>query len=698
MKPPGRVVAVLAACALLCGTAAWRLASTPQTTELGPATRVVVVGVPGLTWSDVGTATPHLLALSQHAAVGSLTTRGATSFACPRDGWVTLGAGNRALFDSHDGDCRSPSSALADAAGVERINAGSTYGAEPGLLGDAVPCTRTFGRDAALGVVGAANVATASAGRRTPEGWRAAWDACPLALVSTPVLRDNAARPATLARVDALVGAVAAAVAREPQTLLMVVGVSDSPGSAQEMRLALAAPGAELGNGPVRLLRSATTGKAPYVQLIDVAPTVLVALGIDPPEVMLGRPAVATVDVEPAEQALTALRAVAADAEGARVATLPLIWAWVVVTALCCLGGVAALWRPGRRAASTLRTAAVAVAAIPVASLVADLIPWQRSDDPTLWLSVAVAVSTTALTVVALAAPWRSSPFGPVVALAVLGVLVLGLDVTTGSSLQLNGPLGYNPLVAGRFTGFGNMPFAVFSTCGLIAIAAAVHGASRRATALLIVLPGVTMVLVDGMPGLGADVGGVLALVPALLVTGMLATGVRVSLLRGAAALAAGVVVVSALAIADYQRPPQSQTHLGRFVGQVLDGTAVSVVDRKAGASLHLLLTSPVALLAPILVLTLWWLLARDTSLGRLALAQTGTAGRAALVGAAVAATLGTVLNDSGIAVFVAAGAVGVPLLLSAAATVSMAQPGLADGAVPLDDAASASSQASVGR
>lgn len=662
------VVAVLAACALLCGTAAWHLASAPKTLELPDATRVVIVGVPGLSWEDVDATTPHLLDLSQHAALGSLTTRGATSFACPRDGWVTLGAGNRALFDTHDGDCR-PDGDLVDEDAVERINDETAFDADPGLLGDQVSCTRTFGRDAALGVLGADNTTAAPAGQQGPAGWRAAWSDCPLALVSTPVLRANASYQQTLTRVDALVGRVVAAVAREPDTLLMVVGVSDSPRSSQAMHVAMVAGGAELREGPGHLLRSATTGREPYVQLIDVAPTALSILGINPPDPMLGGPMVASADDEPPEEALSRLRAVGADAEGSHVATVPLIWVWVGLISACCLGAVATLRIPGRPAVRVLRPAGVAVAAIPVASLLANLVSWQRAGQPVLVLTVALVAATASLTAVAFAGPWRSAPFGPSITLAVIGVLLLGLDVSTGSHLQLDGPLGYSPLVAGRFTGFGNIPFAVFATCGLLSIAAAVHNASRRTSALLIAAAGATMVLVDGMPGLGADVGGVLALVPALLVFAMLATGIRVSLLRGIAAFSAGVIVVAAFAVVDYQRPPQNQTHLGRFVGQLLEGTALSVVDRKAGANLHLLLTSPVAVAAPILALTLWWLLARDTSPGRLALERTGAAGRAALVGTGVAAALGTVLNDSGIAVFVAAGAVGVPLLISAVAT-----------------------------
>ncbi|MDN5852896.1 MAG: hypothetical protein L0K86_08630, partial [Actinomycetia bacterium] len=87
--------------ALLLATA--RVADGPDTEPLGDADHVVVVGVPGLTWNDVDPEiTPHLTDLTAHGASGLLTARGAASFACPKDGWTTLGAGNRAIYSDID--------------------------------------------------------------------------------------------------------------------------------------------------------------------------------------------------------------------------------------------------------------------------------------------------------------------------------------------------------------------------------------------------------------------------------------------------------------------------------------------------------------------------------------------------------------------------------------------------------------------
>ncbi|MGB3827866.1 MAG: hypothetical protein WA962_03750, partial [Ornithinimicrobium sp.] len=61
--------------------------------------KVVVVGVPGWSWSDITEATPTLRAIEATGASGSLVVRGAYPVTCPADGWLTLGAGQRAAID-----------------------------------------------------------------------------------------------------------------------------------------------------------------------------------------------------------------------------------------------------------------------------------------------------------------------------------------------------------------------------------------------------------------------------------------------------------------------------------------------------------------------------------------------------------------------------------------------------------------------
>ena len=184
----------------------------------------------------------------------------------------------------------------------------------------------------------------------------------------------------------------------------------------------------------------------------------------------------------------------------------------------------------------------------------------------------------------------RGSP-APLVAAILVG------DLLTGATLQLNSVAGYSPLVAGRFAGIGNVAFGVLAAAALLAAASTRRPAIAALTALVVV--------VDGAPQWGSDVGGVLALVPAYAVLVLLLSGRAASLAKVALASLAGAAVVAAFAIADHARPADEQTHFGRFVGQVLDGSAGDVLQRKAAANLSLLFHSPVTALLPLVVAVL---------------------------------------------------------------------------------------------
>ncbi len=316
-----------------------------------------------------------------------------------------------------------------------------------------------------------------------------------------------------------------------------------------------------------------------------------------------------------------------------------------------------------------------------MATYLASLVPWQDTAAPRTALAGSVLVATLVVALVAGAGPWRRHRTGP--ALAVLGAtaLVPVLDVLTGSSLELDGLLGYDAIVAGRFTGFGNLTFGLMPVAALLLAAAAAGEVARRAPegrrerrALVTVLAiGVPVVGLIGAPGLGRDFGGVLGAVPGFLLLAMLLGGIRVTVGRLVVVLGVAVLAVGSVAVLDWSRPPSERSHLGRFVAQLLDGQAWTVVSRKAEANLGILLGSPLAYTLLVAAVAALWLLGSGGPLrsggslrGRPGGLPAGEVAvlRAGLLAVALSLAVSAAVNDSGVAVPATAATLLVPLLV----------------------------------
>ena len=107
-------VAGPAAAGAVAGPAA---AGTARAAQSPPAAHpVVLVGIPGLRWSDVSAAaTPTLWRLAGAGSVGNLVVHATSSLTCPADGWLTLNAGARAGAPRpHSGTCTALPAVAAD--------------------------------------------------------------------------------------------------------------------------------------------------------------------------------------------------------------------------------------------------------------------------------------------------------------------------------------------------------------------------------------------------------------------------------------------------------------------------------------------------------------------------------------------------------------------------------------------------------
>jgi hypothetical protein len=757
MSRPRRGAALLlAALTVLFGVPSTAAA---EDAEGPTADHVLVVGIPGLTWGDLDPeGTPELWAQAEDSTVGALSVRAARSTTCVLDGWATLGAGNRARVPGPDdgllpvpvptvplpddpaagpttppgqGDdgtapeppvdtslsyCglqeRAAEEALADPeATVERTaedDGTARFGAEPGALGHAVGCATVSGRAATVAVaVPGVEITRADTLPADPAELARVLSSCPLNLVSLDQLADAGEpgaektddgtdpepRAAALLRIDRAVGQLRAAVVTLPgETLVVLAGISEVNDGRPQLHVGMVS-GA--GFSPSGWLSSASTGRAPFSQLIDVAPTVLRVLDLEQPASMNGQPMRAVGNRPSLSRAVQEMEWVNTAAAVHHRNTGFFFWALVVVTAAVVLLGMLLLGGiPGRRARPAprgpalagLRALALAAAGLPVATYLAGLVPWERTGSPLTSLVLAVFGADLLVLAVAVSGPWRRRRTGP--ALAVLGVTFATLigDVLTGSALELNGPLGYDAIVAGRFTGYGNLTFGLLAISALTVTAAVATAIGRRvvgersraAAGGTVLAIGVVTVGVIGAPGLGRDFGGVLSALPGFLLLAMLLARVRVTVLRLVAILAAAIVAVGSVAVLDWLRPAAERSHLGRFVEQVLTGEAWTVISRKGQANLDILMRSPLAWMLPVAVVAAVWLVRPGGLLrSRTDAGAGGPAGmspadafvlRSALLAGALSLALGAAANDSGVALPAAAAALLVPLLVWLAA------------------------------
>jgi hypothetical protein len=313
----------------------------------------------------------------------------------------------------------------------------------------------------------------------------------------------------------------------------------------------------------------------------------------------------------------------------------------------------------------------VAGAALPAASFLANLVPWWSADHPAVVLVAAIVVLVGVITAAALAGPWRRSIVVPGAIVGGVTALVLTLDALTGSHLQTCSMLGYTPLVAGRFYGFGNIPWALW-VAGLIIATGAVAGwlqstgRGRLATGT-VVAAGILALVIDGAPFAGADFGGIIAIFPGFAVFALMIAGRRVRISRLLLVLAVGVVVVLGVSFLDSLRA--DPTHIGEFWKSLTNGDGGTIILRKARGMIGTFGNWELSVLAVAAVVFLIFALLRPLT-WRAAVLHTAyeraPALRPTLIAVLVTGGVGMLVNDSGVAIPALAFTVAIPLALAA--------------------------------
>jgi hypothetical protein len=689
-------------------------ARSPASAAAGGSTgRVLVLSLPTLSWDEVYRGdTPTLDSLLDQSAVAAMSVRDIRRHTNAGDGYAALGAGARArgvgtagqvleadedylgvpasdVFESLTGTAATDGLlALAHPALVER-NDGLDYGAEIGALGQALADARvpravianadgggfvpegTFDRTAGLALADESGVVPAGAvssrllehAADAPFGlqlarsavvaaFEEAWADGGVVLVEGSDLEraDRSLEPSPTERRDALratddlVGDLLRSVDPSHDSVL-VVAPYHRRGEVHLTVAALRSPGMEPG-----LLRSGSTRRTGVVTLVDIAPTILGLEGVDRPGSMEGR------RFERAAQGASSGEARAADLAEMNAASryrdrmvTPVATLFVVLQAALWVGAALALRRRRPHGRDVVALAALTMLGYLPATYLARLIDFHEASGSAPYYLFVFAVALAIAVLARLAG--RASHLDPLLLclFAIFGLLTV--DMLIGAPLQLNAVFGYSPTVGGRFAGMGNLAYgqyagAAFLLCGLLA-----RRLAPRDDAMVVAFSVlVVAVIIDGMPMWGSDVGGVLAMVPAVGVTAARMFGQRLRwrtlILWGSAAVAA----VGAFALVDLSRPPDERTHLGRLVEAIGDqgfGAFESVVRRKLEANFSVIASSVWTAMVPVALGFILYLLWRAP--GHLRSIRDTI--DESLPGLAVVGFLGFAFNDSGIAV-----------------------------------------------
>jgi hypothetical protein len=675
--------AVLALLAGLLGLVG--LIPRPAAAPAAPAADyVVVVGVAGLRWDDVNAAdTPAMWQMAQGGAIGALSVRSARRITCAGDGWLTLGAGNFAIYTAgpvtpacpdlavtiNRDNPASPGASLPDQGDLVARQRGLHWGAQPGALAEGVRCTTAVGPGAAI----AAARPYGRIDRYSDSLEDGLLSTCAMTLVDLGQIagEDPVSRAADARRADAALAAVLAA--RPERSVVVLAGLSDVDATSR-LHVAIAqGPGFTGG-----WLTSPSTSRPGYVQVVDLAPTALATLDRPVPgKLFAGGAASATTTGRPADVAAAVSRLADADREASvqrEVGTN--FFTTLVVAELLLFVAVVPLLRRARRPAGPLthrpvprpvvRAAEVLLIAASLAvpaALLADLLPWWRWSRPGLGFAGVTAAVLAAATFAIAYITARSRAIAPLGGVAAVAALAVAFDVLTGSRLQLNGVAGYSTVVGGRYAGVGVIGLGLLMTGALLGGAALAQRFERRWRPFVMAVVGAVGMVVIGSPYLGADASGAVALTAGVCIAAAMAVGGWLTITRLLWAGGAALVVTAGFAVLDLFRPEEQRSSVGRLLVRTQDGTAGFIVRRIAEADVVTTVTSPLTALVLGCVVYATFVLLRDWG-GLRRLLGVFPPVRAALAGLVVAGLLAGVVEGVSFNVLGAALATALPLVV----------------------------------
>jgi hypothetical protein len=338
--------------------------------------------------------------------------------------------------------------------------------------------------------------------------------------------------------------------------LLIVVQRVASPSGQQLLWVAAAG----LPGGGRRELSSETTNERGLIASVDLAPTILGHLGLEPIPADMRGYRIHT-DGPLHSSSLRALERRLRVIGGRRLRALAfLLLAWALLLLSSARLGARARGR-------AIRAGALGVLWAPVVVLApAALEPAAAVEYAIIALGCLLLGALTDLLL-----PWPRAPLAP----AIAALVAIVVDALAHAQLLMRSLLGPNPILGARFYGVGNELKSGLAVLVLAAVAAALyptgaragaHAPDRRRAAITMIVAGVLLAGVEGSARIGAGVGGVVLVSAAFAVATVMLLEGALTRRRALIVLISPVAGLVALAALDLATAHGS----GHYTGSIL--------------------------------------------------------------------------------------------------------------------------------
>ena len=391
---------------------------------------------------------------------------------------------------------------------------------------------------------------------------------------------------------DDLIGSLVKGLDLSKDRILIVSPVS--PQSTEQLTVFIASgKGIEPG-----FAVSGITRRGGIVALADVAPSVLTFLGVDPPESMV----TTLMDFQKSdENANDRVDRLVHENDGALVRdnSFSLIATIFIFTSF--FGAIVGLLSYKKIKSLRIVAKFLLLMSLSMPSITFLMLPFMTSIRESTNIAIVFVLFAITTSILGYLCGEKWGYCYVVLSISVFTLLLQLGDVITGGNLQLNSLFGYSAIVAGRFSGFGNLTFSIVAVSSLLIVAVVKElGATKPAWdkkwinyALMAML--ILVLIIDGSPYFGSDVGGVLALTPTIFLVGLMLFGKRISWKSAIVAVIATLGAITAFSLFDLNRPASERSHLGRFVEVMLEGKAGIVIERKVLSNFNILTNAPIA-------------------------------------------------------------------------------------------------------